>query len=426
MRIRPFSLAMVAMVLVAGCQRPSKDEPMTKDLGIQPAEEPEVVVTEFGEDVSFLTQHTDAIVLGATGGPQVVVVPELQGRVMTSTVGLEGMSLGWINYPLVEQGVRPVDQREGIESHFYAFGGEERFWIGPEGGQFTYYFAPGDDFTFDQWLVPAFIDTEPWSVVAESDSSVTTRWEGSQKNWSGLDFSMAIDRQVELVEGRSVGLLSGFDLSGVSAVAYTTTNTMTNTGDAAWTDQTGMPSIWILGMYKHGPRTTVAIPVQEGDVAEKGVFVKDDYFGKVPAERLVVKENVVYLSADGEYRSKIGISPKRSLGVAGSWDAKRGVLTLVTYNVDPTATKYVNSAWEMQTDPFSGDVINSYNDGPVDGDQMGPFYELETSSPALGLAPGQSYSHVQTTIHLKGDRETLDAIARAVLRTDLASIESAL
>ena len=51
--------------------------------------------------------------------------------------------------------------------------------------------------------------------------------------------------------------------------------------------------------------------------------------------------------------------------------------------------------------PYSGDALNSYNDGPLeDGSQMGPFYELETSSPAAALKPGESITHSQITIHL--------------------------
>ena len=48
--------------------------------------------------------------------------------------------------------------------------------------------------------------------------------------------------------------------------------------------------------------------------------------------------------------------------------------------------------WEMQREPFKGDVINSYNDGPPAPGKppLGPFYELETSSPALSLSPASS------------------------------------
>jgi len=88
--------------------------------------------------------------------------------------------------------------------------------------------------------------------------------------------------------------------------------------------------------------------------------------------------------------------------------------------------EYVNSSWEIQQNPFSGDALNSYNDGPLeDGTQMGPFYELETSSPAAALKPGESLSHTQFTIHLTGDLKELDRVSRKVLGVSLEEIKGA-
>jgi len=56
---------------------------------------------------------------------------------------------------------------------------------------------------------------------------------------------------------------------------------------------------------------------------------------------------------------------------------------------------------------------------------MGPFYELESSSPALSLEPGESYTHLQRTYHFKGDLSSLDKIAIEVLRVSLKEIEDA-
>ena len=71
-----------------------------------------------------------------------------------------------------------------------------------------------------------------------------------------------------------------------------------------------------------------------------------------------------------------------------------------------------------------GDVINSYNDGPPAPGKppLGPFYELETSSPALSLAPGQTYAHVHRTYHFTGAEADLDRIARATLKAGIAEI----
>src|SRR6185503_11151310 len=85
---------------------------------------------------------------------------------------------------------------------------------------------------------------------------------------------------------------------------------------------------------------------------------------------------------------------------------------------------YVNSMWEIQREPYQGDVINSYNDGPPAPGKppLGPFYELETSSPALSLEPGQKYTHVHRTFHLAGPEAELDRIARATLEVGLEEL----
>jgi hypothetical protein len=98
----------------------------------------------FAYDVDFLKRyHPDLIELGE-GDARLVVLPAYQGRVMTSTAeGDTGLSFGWINHELIASGK--------FTEHFSAFGGEERFWLGPEGGQFSVYFKKGKDFVVDNW-----------------------------------------------------------------------------------------------------------------------------------------------------------------------------------------------------------------------------------------------------------------------------------
>jgi hypothetical protein len=168
-------------------------------------------------------------------------------------------------------------------------------------------------------------------------------------------------------------------------------------------------------MLNASNETTVVIPFREGDEKLLGKIVTDDYFGKVPADRLTIEDHVILFKADGNYRSKIGLSPKRALPIVGSFDALNEVLTIATFSLPEGETDYVNSLWEIQKEPFSGDAINSYNDGPVNGGQMGSLYEIESSSPAAALAPGEHFTHYHRTIHLKGPKESLDAISQKVL-----------
>jgi hypothetical protein len=203
---------------------------------------------------------------------------------------------------------------------------------------------------------------------------------------------------------------------------------MTNAGKEAWAHQTGLLSIWILGMFTPSPETTIVVPFNMGPEDKLGPAVNDSYFGKVPASRLVVKDGILFFSGDGQYRSKIGLSPMRAKNVLGSYDAANKALTIVQYNKPRDVLDYVNSMWQLQDAPYRGDTVNSYNDGPPapGAKPMGPFYELETSSPAAALAPAQSILHTHRTFHFKGPEDDLDAIARKVLGASIEEIESAL
>ena len=90
------------------------------------------------------------------------------------------------------------------------------------------------------------------------------------------------------------------------------------------------------------------------------------------------------------------------------------------------AADYVNSLWEIQERPYEGDVVNSYNDGPPEpgARPLGPFYELETSSAAAELAPGESLTHVHQTFHFRGPEAELDAVAQATLGVSLERVKS--
>lgn len=382
----------------------------------------------FSDDVAFMKDHTP-IVLLKDGDAAVAVAPAYQGRVMTSTFDCEaGPSFGWINRPVIEKGLLSDEDKKGkLEEHIYIFGGEERFWLGPEGGQFALYFKPGTKFEFSDWQTPAVIDTEPFELVSKAEDAAVFRRDCELTNYSGTVFKMGIERTVRLLDQDAAETAVGVDLAeGIRMVAFETDNRLTNIGEKPWLPETGLPSIWILGMLNPAPKTTVVIPFKSGPVKKLGPKVNDTYFGKVPDDYLKVKKDVLFFKGDGTRRGKIGIGPKRTKGVAGSYDADGQVLTIVTYNMQDAPSGYVNSMWELQKEPYAGDVINSYNDGsPEPGvAPLGPFYELETSSPAAALAPGETMQHIQRTMHFQGSEADLDAIAKNVLGVRLKTIKT--
>ena len=376
----------------------------------------------FDADVRFLQQHAEVVVLrDPYGDGKVVVSPQYQGRVMTSTTGgADAPSFGWIGVEAVSSGKR--------QPHMNVFGGEDRFWLGPEGGQFALYFRKGDPFDLDHWQVPEAFDWGAWDVTTQSPDSVEFHKRMALTNYSGASFDIDVTRRVRVVPlkeaATALGTAPGRD---IRMIAFESSNTVTNAGRQAWNAASGAVSIWILGQLNPSPDTTIVLPIAPGAESLRGVPVKDDYFGKVPADRLKVHDKVVFFRGDGQYRSKIGLPPRRALSAAGSYDAANHVLTIVTFTRPPDAGRYVNSMWEIQKEPFGGDVINSYNDGPPAPGKppLGPFYELETSSPALTLEPGERYTHLHRTFHFTGPEPQLDAIARAALHVSLAEIKSA-
>lgn len=373
----------------------------------------------FAEDVLFLSNHTVVLILKSTDSPGLIAVAgALQGRVMTSSAtGMSGRSYGWINRALFESG-------DTLE-HINAFGGEERFWLGPEGGQYSIFFAKDDPFDLNHWQTPRLIDLEPFELKESNEQSAVFEKHATLSNYSGFNFNIHIERVIEILSSQAIrdnlGLTIDMD---IPVVGYQTTNELTNTGTQDWSEETGLLSIWLLGMYNPSEATTIIIPFQENQEAIPGPVVNDSYFGTVPSDRLRIKDGVIYFKGDGQYRSKIGLAPERAKNICGAYDAENKILTIVKYNKPNGVDKYVNSLWEIQDEPYRGDVINSYNDGPPEPgkDPLGPFYELETSSPALSLKTGETGVHIQETYHFEGDEKKLDQITTHLLGVSIEDI----
>ena len=375
-------------------------------------------IHQYGYNRDFLRKYVRVIEL-KNDNSAIVLVPAWQGRVMTSTAeGEEGFSFGWINHSLISSGK--------TQPHINAYGGEERLWIGPEGGQFSIFNKAGAAFRYDNWQTPAFIDTEPFKVTRLTDSSASFARDAETENYSGTKFRLGLERDVILLGAKEISARTGVEITGLNVAAYRTKNRIINKGMRQWKKETGLLSIWMLGMFNITPSVVVVIPFRPGNDNLLGPPVNDDYFGRMSSDRLIVKGNHIFFRIDGKNRKKIGLSPLRATGIMGSYDAANNILNIVKCDLPEGVTDYVNNSWHIQDDPYSGDALNSYNDGPLeDGSIMGPFYEIETSSPAAALKPGESLTHIQTTIHITGDRKLLNDIAFRSLGVTLEEIDKA-
>lgn len=370
----------------------------------------------FGYDHYFLNQKDSVIVLNSKdGNGEIIISPKYQGKVFTSTAeGASGKSFGWINYKAFDQ--------ESLDPHMNPYGGEERIWLGPEGGKFSLFFKPGTKMEFANWHTPAAIDNESWKLVSNTDKKASLIKSAQLLNYAGTTLNLLINRDIEMLEPADVKTMLGIDLdSKVKSVAFHTTTTLTNTGNKAWDKQTGAPCIWNLDMFAPSPKTVIVVPYNDG----AGKVATTDYFGEIAKDRIKFNNGILLFKADGKSRGKLGMQAARAKTMAGSYDAENNVLTVTVFDTDAQAT-YLNQEWRTDKDPFIGDAVNAYNDGPLaDKTQLGPFYEIESVSPAAFLKPNEKLSHNHSVFHFTGDKEELNTIALKTLGISLQDIQAA-
>jgi hypothetical protein len=368
-------------------------------------------------DQAVAAAGTDAIVLAGEGGSKVLVSPKLQGRIMTTKVGTVE-SIGFVSLPTIAEG----------ETHagFNNFGGQDRYWLGPEAGQFGIYFDPGADYDRKVWKVPADFDQGPFQVAEKTADRVKLTRDISTRNYVNTQFKVKADRVVGLISTADAAKALGTAVpAGVAYAGSYSDNGLTNAGAAAWKKETGLVNIWILGQFEPGDRTVIIAPFKPG----AGQPYHDEmYFGKVPPDRLKAVGSAMILRADARKEGKIGIPQARTTGFAGSYDFAKNLLVIIRFDVPQEPALYGNSAWiKNQPNPYEGDLFQCYNsDRSGSPDQRYAFYELESVSPSVELAPGQTVRHRQETYAFQGDYAQLKAIAAKVLGVDLDAVKKSM
>lgn len=182
-----------------------------------PSSNEKQLFTTFSDDIAFLKHHTEILILEEPNGPgRLAIAPALQARVMTSSSsGMDGRSFGWINRELFTSG--------DTLDHINPYGGEERFWLGPEGGQYAIFFENGSPFNLESWQTPRLIDLDPFHAASVTTSKASFYREASLRNYSGFIFGLRIERTIEILSGEEVGQLLDIPLNeNVQVIGYRT------------------------------------------------------------------------------------------------------------------------------------------------------------------------------------------------------------
>lgn len=408
-------LFLLAGTCLFSCNSESKPDDSSKDSTAENTTMTQHTKGSFGYDVNFLQQKDSSLIVlkSEDGQSQVLVSPRYQAKVFTSSAnGLNGKSFGWVNYKAFDG---PVD------AHMNAYGGEDRLWLGPEGGVFSLYFKPGAKMEFANWKTPAPIDTEAWALESSDAATVVLSKNMTLTNYAGTVLEIQAHRSVSLIAPQDINADLGIELpQDTKSVAFRTSNSLTNKGQNTWDEKTGAPCMWNLDMFTPSEACTIVIPYNN---TANGKVATTDYFGEIAKDRINYNNGILYFKADGKSRGKLGIPPARVKNIAGSYDGVDNILTIVKYDINPSG-KYLNQEWRTNRAPFSGDAMNAYNDGPLeDGTQMGPFYEIESVSPAAFLKPGEKLTHNHNVYHFTGNKTALSQIAKKVLGVSVEEIE---
>ncbi len=368
----------------------------------------------FSEDLKLLNQYINPIIL-TSGEKQVIISSEFQGRILTSTAkGLMGASYGWFNKKLLTSG-DPFLQKSKL-------GGEGRIWFGPDQGPFTLFFEIDSLTGEKKHKSPIDLDTISFPILSKTEKSVTLGNRLKIKNMNGFVFAVDVKRKIALLDEVFVNKSLNVELgkNNLDYVAYSTNTTMTNIGKENWSKKSGLMSLWDLGCLHPTPGTTVVIPLK------KQMDTATVYFTPIDKTRINIKNKVLYYKADADYLNKIGTLPEYTKPYFGSYSPESNVLTIIKFNFEGD-TDYVNAHPVNIENQYRGDVINVFNDGVWNGvGPFGPFYELETSSPAKELKVGESISHYQEIYHFEGSKKELNIISESVLGISINEIERAL
>lgn len=360
----------------------------------------------FGQDLSFFSKYkVDTIILGE-GNSLVCVSPEWQGRVMTSTFGgVEGSSIGWINRPLI------AFKKDDLQ--ISQVGGEDRFWIGPQAGDFSIFAQTSNLYSNDVRGAPEALSVDPWTLVSKSTTRARFEKTAKFENAMGKVLSVKAEREVSLLNRTNVSEILGIEIpESVSMVAYQSFNKLTNTGDIQWSEKIGMLNISVQSCFNANRSVNVFVPYERGELAKLGNIVSDDFYDSSTEGRLYIEESFIRFKTDGKSLSAIGVSQERSQGIVLSYDMHNNILTVVIYIRPSEKMRYLPSSWRRSIEA-NGDAISVFNNGARSQGSFGAdaFYEISTHSPALNLAPGKSQFHIQRTFHFSGSEYELGIMA---------------
>ncbi|MDR0337177.1 MAG: hypothetical protein LBI18_08820 [Planctomycetaceae bacterium] len=340
----------------------------------------------YRDAVNYLGSKTQILELYNQIGGRVVICPDWNGNVMTSTCnGIDGNSFGLIN-------VKAIDAN-ATDWYYNSYGGEDQLVFFPQDGVFV-------------------IDSvsQHFAVQMRRSAKLSTD-HGNHVEFDLIRTVHLLDNY-ELLDAFGDAVAISLGQMDVSFVGFVTVNSLVNNTihSLLWNDPV---SFQIRGMFNAGLNTVAVVPFQQVDEPESEPPIDTDFFGFSPHGRLRLLPTAALLRTDGRCRCQITVARKRVKPILGSLDFREGTLTLI--------------AFDMQELPYfseSDTVVRAYNHGssfPGETEFAG-FYEFNIFSPIHDLPHSETWTHRQYTLHINADNETLTYLVREVFGVEYERI----
>ncbi len=379
---------------------------MTLSLGVimsivSCAQEPELTSPVLSNSnqalLNALKNHTPAVVLGSSEGPQVIITPDFSARVLGASIkSPSDENLMWVNPSILDNTI--------WEKKPYTWNiGGLRTWLAPED-----LFFVDENKNPDSWFVPEQLDPVTYDQLDRTDKNATFETDINLPSNTGKMYRITLRRTIMLLTEppEEIGFLpSGMDYMGIEE-----THSVTNLSEEVIGKD--IPYICLWSLLQVNPAGTMLIPLRKNAIQKTAYR---EYFNPL-GDRLVVQGNIISVKIDGKYRSKIGVRPEAAgPGLAFLRDNGdgTGILFAKLFPVDPNGI-YVDKPWGKESS--YGDVIEMYND---DG-AMGGFCELEAHGSAQILRKGDTQIHTVRLLIFRGNIADLKNIGSKLFEVDFS------
>jgi hypothetical protein len=379
----------------------------------------------FADVIALLrdTNNETVILQGPQNNHRLVVAPQLVGRVMASTMtGDQGTIQGWVNQSALEAGA--------VDPVFNNYGGEERFWLGPDGTSQGLFFRK-KPFTWDNFYVPEPMSAQLFETIALAPDhhSITMQARWKLSNLMGAKFHFEITRTITILDACPYANGLG---DKINYIGFQSDNLVRNVSSSPITPDTGAVSMWLLGNFMQHRRNILILPLTPSPISPALSPIRDEYFrffcagGKLPENRLQNSAGFSLIKADGAFGAKFGIAKTGLIDRLGAIDLDADELIIIDYDFYPDMD-YLTNYWREADNLLDGDAANISIAGPPSSHPVIPEslgYELETLSPGLFLAPGQSFHFRNRTFRFSGPQNAIDLVCHRHLHASRTTLET--